>query len=228
MPPHEHHRCLPEPRPHAPIRRAESHRGRYRHLPCNLVHGHRLRARRAEHQAVCRSGRMQATKAQGYITSGERDGQSPTASTKALPFEYMARTSGNRSLHTTNGRRRSKALVRSGSCSGLSSLSPLSPRTQRGRERVLAICSGWKAGSASRTRFRRRARRAAPGPFEIGATRRAARDLTPSRRTTWGYLADAAHVKRLARLSVVKDIDFCLTQDKYPVVPRLENGVLVA
>jgi len=42
-----------------------------------------------------------------------------------------------------------------------------------------------------------------------------------------GFLANASHVKRLARLDIHKDIKFCMTPDQYAVVPRLDAGVLV-
>jgi 2-phosphosulfolactate phosphatase len=40
------------------------------------------------------------------------------------------------------------------------------------------------------------------------------------------FLANSSHVRRLNRLNIHKDIDFCLTSDQYPVVPVLQRGVL--
>jgi phosphosulfolactate phosphohydrolase-like enzyme len=34
-------------------------------------------------------------------------------------------------------------------------------------------------------------------------------------------------VRRLNRLNIHKDIEFCVTPDLYKVLPRLKNGVLV-
>jgi 2-phosphosulfolactate phosphatase len=42
------------------------------------------------------------------------------------------------------------------------------------------------------------------------------------------FLANASHVKRLAKLNVIKDIEFCLTPDVYSVVPIIREGVLKA
>lgn len=42
------------------------------------------------------------------------------------------------------------------------------------------------------------------------------------------FLSDSSHVKRLNRLSIQKDIDYCLTLDEYQIVPTLVQGVLVA
>jgi len=40
-------------------------------------------------------------------------------------------------------------------------------------------------------------------------------------------LKGSSHVKRLNRLNIEKDIEFCLTSDQYTVVPRLVNNVLI-
>src|SRR5690606_11639840 len=41
------------------------------------------------------------------------------------------------------------------------------------------------------------------------------------------FLSESSHVKRLAKLNIHKDIEFCLTPDQYNVVPHLSNNVLV-
>ena len=38
------------------------------------------------------------------------------------------------------------------------------------------------------------------------------------------FLKEASHVKRLANLNIFEDIKFCLTIDKYDVVPIFVNG----
>jgi 2-phosphosulfolactate phosphatase len=40
------------------------------------------------------------------------------------------------------------------------------------------------------------------------------------------FLSTSSHVKRLNRLNIHKDIEFCLTQDKYGVIPVLNRGEL--
>ena len=42
------------------------------------------------------------------------------------------------------------------------------------------------------------------------------------------FLSNSSHVKRLNRLNIEKDIAYCLTPDKYQIVPTLVQGVLVA
>jgi 2-phosphosulfolactate phosphatase len=42
------------------------------------------------------------------------------------------------------------------------------------------------------------------------------------------YLKESSHIKRLQRLNIQKDIDFCLTEDQYDVVPVIrENHIIV-
>jgi 2-phosphosulfolactate phosphatase len=42
------------------------------------------------------------------------------------------------------------------------------------------------------------------------------------------FLSTSSHVKRLAKLNIHKDIEFCLTPDQYSVVPILKDGILKA
>jgi 2-phosphosulfolactate phosphatase len=41
------------------------------------------------------------------------------------------------------------------------------------------------------------------------------------------FLGESSHVKRLNRLNIYQDFEFCLKIDEYKVLPRLKNGVLV-
>lgn len=42
-----------------------------------------------------------------------------------------------------------------------------------------------------------------------------------------GFLANCSHVRRLKHLDIDKDIEFCLTMDKFDVVPILKEGAIV-
>lgn len=177
-----------------------------------------------------------AMSAKGFITSGERDGQKPDGFDKGnSPFEYMSEdirgreiafttTNGTLAIHKARGAR--KIVVAS-----FLNLSAVADDVSADDNSVLVICSGWKGRvSMEDTLFAGALVERLKGRFEIDCDApRAARDLYNLAKTDLpGYLASAAHVKRLARLNVHKDIGFCLTQDKYPVVPRLADGVLVA
>jgi 2-phosphosulfolactate phosphatase len=42
-----------------------------------------------------------------------------------------------------------------------------------------------------------------------------------------GFLKNSSHVKRLNRLNIRKDIEFCLTPDSYSVLPVLKDGMVL-
>ena len=42
------------------------------------------------------------------------------------------------------------------------------------------------------------------------------------------FLKNASHIKRLQRLNIEKDIDFCLTEDQYDVVPVIRKDVITS
>jgi 2-phosphosulfolactate phosphatase len=48
-----------------------------------------------------------------------------------------------------------------------------------------------------------------------------------SKRDMVEFLKESSHVKRLRKLNIEKDIEFCLRPDQYTVVPRLENNILI-
>lgn len=49
-----------------------------------------------------------------------------------------------------------------------------------------------------------------------------------ARQNMYFFLSQAMHVKRLLKLGLKKDIDFCLKKDVYTVVPRLYKGDIIA
>ena len=176
-----------------------------------------------------------AMRAKGFITSGERHGQKPDGFDKGnSPFEYMGEdirgkriafttTNGTLAIHKATGA--GKIVV--GSFLNLTAVVDDISADERS---VLVICSGWKGRvSLEDTLFAGALVERLKDRFEIDCDApRAAHDLYNLAKTDlFGYLASAAHVQRLARLNVHEDIAFCLTQDKYPVVPRLVDGVLV-
>lgn len=177
-----------------------------------------------------------AEKLNGFITSGEREGQKPEGFDKGnSPFEYMGEdirgkriafttTNGTQAIHKAIG---AKRIV----LGAFLNLTAVADDVSASGNSVLVICSGWKARvSMEDTLFAGALVDRLQDRFEIECdSPRAARDLYRiAKNDLRGYLADAAHVKRLARLNVHKDIDFCLAHDKYPVVPHLVDGVLIA
>jgi 2-phosphosulfolactate phosphatase len=177
-----------------------------------------------------------AMKAKNYFTAGERDGKKVDGFDLGnSPFEYMAPElkGTNIAFTTTNG---TQAIVKSIGASEIIigsflNLSVVADHVRNSKHNVLVVCAGWKGKvNLEDTLF-------------AGALVEKLRDiLEPScdaplaahhlylqaKNDMVEFLKDSSHVKRLARLGIQKDIEFCLTPDQYYVVPVLENGILIA
>jgi 2-phosphosulfolactate phosphatase len=177
-----------------------------------------------------------AMKAKGYFTAGERDGKKVDGFDLGnSPFEYQdPKLKGQKiAFTTTNG---TQAIVKSlgakeiivGSFLNLAAV----VNHLRGLPHdVLVVCAGWKGkvnledtlfAGALVEKLKNETQPACDAPL-------AAQHLYNQGKTNMmEFLKDSSHVKRLAKLNIVKDIEFCLTPDQYEVVPRLVNNVLIA
>jgi len=178
----------------------------------------------------------EATRSKGYITSGERDGQKVDGFDKGnSPFEYMGSdirgkkiafttTNGTEAIHKAKG---AKKLV----VGSFLNLSSVAKDLSSGENSVLIVCAGWKGRvSLEDMLFAGALVEKLKNDFELDcdAPLAAQHLYNLARPDMLAFLGDSAHVKRLARLNIHKDIAFCLKEDQYPVVPCLVNGVLVA
>lgn len=177
-----------------------------------------------------------AMKKNGYITSGERDGKKVDGFDKGnSPFEYMdadvkgkkiafTTTNGTQAIEKAKGARR----IIIGSFLNLSSVVKY---LLFGENSVLIVCAGWKGkvnledtlfAGAVVDKLRNHIEPDCDAPLAAQHLYTIAKDNMVS------FLSNSSHVKRLARLSINKDIDYCLTFDKYQIVPCLVQGVLKA
>jgi 2-phosphosulfolactate phosphatase len=177
-----------------------------------------------------------AAKSQGFITSGEREGRKVDGCDKGnSPFEYMGpdirgrkiaytTTNGTEAIHKASGAR--KLVVGS-----FLNLSAVADDLRPGESSVLIVCAGWKGRvNLEDTLFAGAVVQKLKDDFEVDcdAPLAAQRLYNLARRDMLAFIRDSAHVKRLNRLDIHKDIEFCLKEDQYPVVPTLVNGVLTA
>ena len=175
-----------------------------------------------------------AMKAKGYDTAGERDGKKVEGFDHGnSPFEYMVDEMKGRSLAftTTNGTQAiAKSLgAREIIIGAFLNLSAVAAHLKDGGNDVLIVCSGWKGKfNMEDTLFAGALVDLLEGDYQPECdSPMAAKHLYLSARNDMkAFLATASHVKRLAKLNVVKDIEFCLTPDVYKVVPVLVDGVL--
>ena len=175
-----------------------------------------------------------AMKAQGYDTAGERDGKKVEGFDHGnSPFEYMVEEMKGRQLAftTTNG---TQAIARSLGAreiiiGSFLNLSAVAKHIMKSDNNVLIVCAGWKGKfNMEDTLFAGALVDLTEGGIEpeCDAPRAAKHLYLTARNDMKSFLATASHVKRLAKLNVIKDIEFCLTLDVYNVVPILREGVL--
>jgi 2-phosphosulfolactate phosphatase len=177
-----------------------------------------------------------AMKAKGYYTSGERDGKKVDGFDLGnSPFEYMNQKLKGQQIAftTTNG---TQAIAKSIGAQEIVigsflNLSAVVEHLKQGSSNILVVCAGWKGKvNLEDTLF------AGAIIEHLGNTIEpecdaplAARHLyREARHDMVDFLKDSSHVKRLGKLNIHKDIEFCLTPDLYQVVPLLKEGVLLA
>lgn len=173
-------------------------------------------------------------KAQGYIISGERDGvKVPDFDKGNSPFEYLDEMHGKKiAFTTTNG---TQAIEKSKNASVLVvgaflNLSAVADFLHQQHHSILIVCAGWKGRySLEDTLFAgalvEKVQRFASLDCDAGLSawhlyREAKKDLV-------GYLEQSSHVRRLNRLNIYRDIEFCVTVDRWPVLPTLNYGRLI-
>lgn len=175
-------------------------------------------------------------KKNGYITSGERDGKKVDGFDKGnSPFEYMGpdikekkiaftTTNGTQAIEKAKGAKR----IIIGSFLNLSSVVKY---LLFGENSVLIVCAGWKGkvnledtlfAGAVVDKLKNHIEPDCDAPLAAQHLYNLAKDDMAK------FLSNSSHVKRLARLNIDKDIDYCLTIDKYQIVPCLVQGVLKA
>lgn len=175
-----------------------------------------------------------AMKGQNYFTAGERDGKKVEGFDLGnSPFEYMdERLRGQKiAFTTTNG---TQAIARSEGAreiiiGSFLNLSAVVKYLARSENNLLVVCAGWKGKvNMEDTLFAGAVVDGLEDHFEpeCDAPLAAQHLYHLAKADMQTFLKNTSHVRRLAKLNVVKDIAFCLTPDQYAVVPVLNNGIL--
>lgn len=175
-----------------------------------------------------------AMKMQGYDTAGERDGKKVDGFDHGnSPFEYMVdEMKGKRlAFTTTNGTQAiAKSLgAREIIIGSFLNLSAVAAHLKESGNNVLIVCAGWKGKfNLEDTLFAGALVDLLEGDYvpECDSPIAAKHLYLAARNDMKAFLSNASHVKRLAKLNVFKDIEFCLTPDVYNVVPILREGLL--
>lgn len=175
-----------------------------------------------------------ALKEAGYLTAGERDGKKVEGFDLGnSPFEYMNPLLRGRKIAftTTNG---TQAIAKSKGARGIIiasflNLSAVVNYLRTVPNNVLIVCSGWKGKvNLEDTVFAGALVENLKNDFAFAcdAPMIAQRLYVEGRGDLKNFLKDSSHIKRLQRLNIEKDIDFCLTEDRYDVVPLISDDTI--
>ncbi|MEX2233271.1 MAG: 2-phosphosulfolactate phosphatase [Cyclobacteriaceae bacterium] len=173
-----------------------------------------------------------ALKADGYITAGERDGKKVDGFDMGnSPFEYMDPLLKGKKIAftTTNG---TQAIAKSVGArdiiiASFLNLSAVVNYLRTVPNNILIVCSGWKGKvNLEDTVFAGALVENLKNDFDhaCDAPVIAQRLYIEARDDLKEFLKDSSHIKRLQRLNIQKDIEFCLTEDQYHVVPVMRGN----
>jgi len=177
-----------------------------------------------------------ALKESGYVTAGERDGKKVEGFDLGnSPFEYMNPLLKGKKIAftTTNG---TQAIAKAAGAKEIVigsflNLSAVSDYLRKSENNILIVCSGWKGKvNLEDTVFAGAIVENLKDDFDhaCDAPIMAQRLYVAARGNLKEFLNDSSHIKRLQRLNIQKDIDFCLTEDQYDVVPVIcGNRIMV-
>ncbi len=175
-----------------------------------------------------------AMKAKGYFTAGERDGKKVEGVDLGnSPFEYMNPELKGKDIAftTTNG---TQAIAKSEGAKEIVigaflNLSTVANYLRQGTNNVLVVCASWKGKvNLEDTLFAGALVELLKDCIEpdCDAPLMAQHLYNQAKEDMMYFLKDSSHVKRLAKLNIYKDIEFCLTPNQYTVLPILKNKVL--
>jgi 2-phosphosulfolactate phosphatase len=177
-----------------------------------------------------------ALRSDGYVTAGERDGKKVDGFDLGnSPFEYMNPLLKGKKIAftTTNG---TQAIAKSAGArdiviASFLNLTAVVDYLRQVSTDVLIVCSGWKGKvNLEDTVFAGALVENLKDDFDhaCDAPVIAQRLYVEAKRNLREFLKDSSHIKRLQKLNIQKDIDFCLTEDRYNVVPVIrENRIVI-
>ncbi len=170
---------------------------------------------------------------QGYITSGERNGEKVEGFDKGnSPFEYMdlrgkkiafTTTNGTQAIHKSTG---AKEVV----IGAFLNLSAVAKHVLDHQNNILVVCAGWKGrvnledtlfAGALVEKIKTEVK------IEDDSALMAQHAYVLAKADMLSFLKPASHIQRLHRLGIQEDIKYCLTEDKYTIVPRLKDKSLL-
>ncbi|WMJ75593.1 2-phosphosulfolactate phosphatase [Cytophagaceae bacterium ABcell3] len=176
-----------------------------------------------------------AWKSKNFITAAERDGKKAEGfDIGNSPFSYMDPSLSGKTVvvTTTNG---TLAITKSAGASEIIAGAFLNKSAvvqylENQPNDVLVLCAGWKGKvNLEDTLFAGAVVEGLQDSFfaDNDAAMAALSLYKLAKQNLNGFLANSSHARRLKKLNIKKDIEFCLTEDLYSVVPVMDNGCLV-
>lgn len=179
----------------------------------------------------------QAYRSKGFLIGAERNGEMLDGFDLGnSPFSYMDDKVKGRdvALSTTNGTQAIAAAkgayqIAAGSFLNLDVLCDWLIRQDKS---VILLCSGWKNSfNLEDTLFAGAVAEKVASHFTLNKMQDAviaAKHLySIAKHDMYGFLEQSSHRKRLEKLHIEKDIEYCLTPNQAPVVPVMVDGALV-
>lgn len=176
-----------------------------------------------------------AYKENGFLLAAERDGEVVEGFNFGnSPFSYTRDKVEGKTivLTTTNG---TSAIQQCSSAKAVVigsflNITALSDWLKRQDDHVLLVCAGWKNHfSLEDTVFAGAVvGRIKGAERELDDAAQAAETLyLEARHNLSAFLSKASHGKRMQRLNITRDIDFCLEEDQVSVIPIMQGNRLV-
>jgi len=175
-----------------------------------------------------------AMKSKGYLIAGERDGQKVDGfDIGNSPFSYMeSKFDGEKiAVTTTNGtlaieKSKDANLIVIGSFLNITAIASFISGLP---DDVIVFCAGWKGHVCIEDALFAGALVDKLIDYEyVDDSVYMARSLyIQHKNDLLTFVQKAGHAKRLRKFNVIKDIEFCLTLDKYEVVPIVKDGVII-
>ncbi|WP_192823575.1 2-phosphosulfolactate phosphatase [Rufibacter sp. LB8] len=176
-----------------------------------------------------------AYKEQGYLVAAERDGvKADGFDLGNSPFHYQEESVRGKflAMTTTNGtqaiqlsRAADEVLV-----GAFLNLGAVADYVKKANKDVVVVCAGWKGlFNLEDTLFAGALAERLEGHFTLDhdATLAAYHLYQTAKADLLGFLSKSSHVQRLERLHILPDIEFCLQEDVYDLVPVLQGDFLL-
>ncbi|MDB4835085.1 2-phosphosulfolactate phosphatase [Cyclobacteriaceae bacterium] len=170
---------------------------------------------------------------QGFLTAAERNGQKVEGFNFGnSPFSYMTDAIKGKSLAvtTTNGTRAielAKDRADEVIIGSFLNLTAVKDYCLKSSKDIVVVCAGWKGRvNLEDSLFAGALVKEIGYSLELDASKMSLALYEAAENDLAGLLDGCNHIKRLQKLNIQKDIEFCLELNKYDVVPYLDGKSL--